>query len=305
MSDVVPTDSGIRAAVRWFVVLAEEQNVTVAAARLRIAQPTLSRMLGRLELRLGTELFDRRGRRIEVNDAGREFAAHLRRADAEIVAGEVAVAERSATAHAPIRLGFLHSFGTWLVPDLIRLHREELPAARFELTQGAAATITTGVRLGQLDVGIVSPRPVVSGLVWRRLLRQQLRLAVPQTHPLAGRGSVRLEALAGESFLSMSAGFGMRAILEKLCATAGFAPQITVECQELTTVAALVGAGIGIAILPVEEVPVLPAGVTMVAISDADARRDIGIVWQPHPAKHVDDFVDRALTVTAGRAGRR
>lgn len=289
----------MRAAVRWFVVLVEEQNVTAAAARLQMAQPTLSRMLGRLERRLGTQLFDRRGRRIQVNQAGRALATHLRRADAEIAAGEAAVVEHAATTLAPIRLGFLHSFGTWLVPELIRQQREQLPGVRFELTQGAAGSIATGVQLGQLDIGIVSPRPTMPGLVWRRLLRQRLRLAVPTSHRLASRDTVRLETLGNEAFLSMSAGFGMRAILEDLCAGAGFVPQIAVECQELTTVAALVGAGLGIAVLPVEEVPTLPAGVALVNIADADAVRDIGIVWQPHPTEQIKDFVDRARALTA------
>ncbi|MDQ2845070.1 MAG: LysR substrate-binding domain-containing protein, partial [Actinomycetota bacterium] len=153
--------------------------------------------------------------------------------------------------------------------------------------------------LGQLDVGIVSPRPTIPGLVWRRLLRQRLRLAVPTTHRLASRDTVLLETLADEAFLSMSAGFGMRTILEGLCAAAGFVPQIAVECQELTTVAALVGAGLGIAVLPVEEVPLLPAGVSLVNIADADAVRDIGMVWQPHPTGQIRDFVDRARAVTA------
>lgn len=299
MSTPDQTDSGMRAGVRWFVVLVEEQNVTAAAARLRMAQPTLSRMLSRLERRLGTPLFDRRGRRIEVNQAGRELAAHLRRADAEIAAGEAAVAGYAATSPTPIRLGFLHSFGTWLVPALIRQQHEQLPGVRFELTQGAADSIANGVQLGQLDVGIVSPRPTIPGLAWRRLLRQRLRLAVPTSHRLARRDTVRLETLVDEAFLSMSAGFGMRAILEDLCAAAGFAPQIAVECQELTTVAALVGAGLGIAVLPVEEVPVLPAGVSLVNIADADAVRDIGIVWQPHPTEQTRDFIGLAGAVTA------
>lgn len=269
----------MRDAVWWFVVLAEEENITAAAARLQVPQPTLSRRLGRLERQLGTTLFDRIGKRVQLNDAGRLYAEHLRRAHAELAAGELAVRELQAHGPQVVRLGFLHSFGTWLVPEIIRATREADPGVRFELVQDAAETITSKVVAGDLDLGIVSPRPHEAPVSWRRLLRQQVHLTVPSTDPLARRDSVDLAELRERDFVAMATGFGMRQLLDEACASVGFEPRITVECQELDTVAGLVGAGIGVALLPDSPDRRLPAGAALVRVTGIDAAREVGLIW--------------------------
>ncbi|GAB3585315.1 LysR family transcriptional regulator [Calidifontibacter terrae] len=266
----------MRDSVHWLVVLADEENVTAAAARLGIAQPTLSRMLGRLEARLGTPLFDRHGRRITLNDHGRRFVDHVRRADLEL-----ALAERGLRQDEPrtVRLGFLHSFGTWMVPDLITRTRAYDPTIRFELLQGAADPLSAKVADGQLDLGIVAPRTADERLAWRLVHRQRLQIGVPRRHPLAGATSVRMSDLREETFVSLEHGYGTRRLLDSACAAAGFEPTIAFECQELGTVAGLVGAGIGIALLPTEDAARYPDEVAMVPLSGSDTVRDIGVVW--------------------------
>ena len=103
----------------WFITLAELQHVTAAAEQLRIAQPTLTRMLARLEQRLGVELFDRRGRRLSLNDYGRIFYRHARRAQLELDSARRAIEDLTDPAVSEVRLGFLHSFGNTVVPRLI------------------------------------------------------------------------------------------------------------------------------------------------------------------------------------------
>lgn len=288
----------MRDAVWWFVVLAEEENVTAAAARLHIPQPTLSRRLGRLERQLGTTLFDRSGKRLRINDAGRLYAEHLRRAHAELAAGEQAVRELRAHGPRVVHLGFLHSFGTWLVPELIQRTREADPGLRFELVQDAAEVITAKVASGAVDLGIVSPRPRETRVSWRRLLRQRVHLIVSSADPLARRDSVPFAELSDREFVSMTMGFGMRQLLDEACETAGFEPHITVECQELDTVAGLVAAGIGVALLPQSPDRRLPAGVTTVEVTGVEAAREVGLIWArgvvlPEPARQV-----RALAVS-------
>lgn len=269
----------MRDAVWWFVVLAEEENVTVAAARLHVPQPTLSRRLSRLERQLGTTLFDRRGKRLHINDAGRVYAEHLRRAHTELAAGEQAVRELHAHGPRVVHLGFLHSFGTWLVPDLIQRTRMVDPGLRFELVQDAAEAITAAVVSGAVDLGIVSPRPRVAPVSWRRLLRQRVQLAVPSTDPLARRRSVGFGELRDREFVAMTEGFGMRQLLDEACTAVGFEPHITVECQELDTVAGLVAARIGIALLPESPDRHLPPGVTSLQVTGIDAAREVGLIW--------------------------
>lgn len=268
----------MREHLRWLIVLAEEENVTAAAAILRTTQPTLSRALARLEHELGEPLFDRHGRRIVLNESGRVYVEHVRRADLALATAEETLRERREGTRT-VRLGFLHSFGTWLVPDLVQRTRDRDPGVRFELIQDAAYTISAQVADGSLDLGIMSPRPTSRDLVWRRLLRQEIRAAIPHDHPLAERARLSLSDLRDERMVAMAPGFGVRHLLEDGCAAAGFTPDIAYECQELATVAGLVAAGAGVGLLPAEAEPRHPPGVVLVPLTGADAGRDIGLIW--------------------------
>lgn len=295
----------MRESTRWFVVLAEESNVSAAADRLGMAQPTLSRMLARLERQVGMKLFDRHGRRITLNEVGREFLEHVRRADASLAMAEQVVREARGDTPRIVRFGFLHSFGPWLVPDIILRTRETDPRISFELHQGAAAGVTELLLADRIDLAIVSPRPDSPEVMWRLLQRQQMQVALPAAHPLAAARSVQISDLQDETFVSMSHGYGLRHILDEACASAGFEPRIALECQELGTVRGMVSAGVGVALVPVEESRPR-AGVVTVALRGASAARDIGLIWHrgrtlPSYVRVVRDLA-RPLPDRAGRA---
>ncbi|MFI9505208.1 LysR family transcriptional regulator [Nocardia sp. NPDC052566] len=263
--------------LEWFTTLAELERVSAAAEQLHIAQPTLSRMLGRLERDLGVELFDRRGKRIALNDFGRIYYEHARRAMAELNAAEQAIADRANPAKGVVRLSFLHSFGGVLVPQLISGFRRGSGRVAFTLRQGAAEVLTKQVLDGVADLAIVSPRPVAKDIGWRPLLRQSLVLAVPLDHRLAGARQVCLADLADAEFVTMHQGFGMRRILDELAAAAGFRPRIAFESSDTDTVAGLVAAGLGVAVLPLEDA--MPPSLAIVALTDAGASREVGLIW--------------------------
>lgn len=280
--------------LEWFTTLAELENVTAAAERLHIAQPTLSRMLARLEGRVGVRLFDRQGKRLALNEFGRVYYEHARRARAELRAGEQAVADLANPAKGVVRLAFLHSFGSWMVPRLIGDFRRESGRIAFTLTQGAAEVITRKVLDGAADLAIVSPRPTDPGLGWKLLARQPLALGVPADHRVAGRRQVRLSELGDADFITMQPGYGMRRIFDELCAAAELRPRIAFESSDLITVAGLVAAGLGVSVLPAEE-PV-PPGVVLVPLADSGAIREVGLIWSATvtPADAVRRFRDFA-----------
>jgi DNA-binding transcriptional LysR family regulator len=199
-----------------------------------------------------------------------------------VLIGKIAVPHTVRAADEPrtVRLGFLHSFGTWLVPGLIRRARDRDPGIGFELYQGAATDVTARVRRGELDLGVVAPRPDDDGITWRLLQRQGVQLAVPLDHPLAGERAIWVERLREETFISMAHGYGIRHVLDEVCAAAGFTPTIALECQELATVAGLVSAGIGVGLLPDDDQTNSTDGIRLIPLRDNDAHREIGIVWR-------------------------
>jgi LysR family transcriptional regulator, transcription activator of glutamate synthase operon len=262
----------------WFVTLAELQHVTAAAEQLRTAQPTLTRMLARLEGRLGVALFDRRGRRLSLNAYGRIFYQHARRAQLELDSARRAIDDLTNPAVGEIRLGFLRSFGSTVVPRLIAGFVHTSPQVTFTLQEGSAKSIGDLVESGSVDVGVVSPRPRKSTLAWRSLFRQRLGVAVPRGHRLADEAAVSMIDLADEPFVAMHPGFGMRQLLNELCAAAQFQPRIVLESANLTTTAGLVAAGLGIGLMPINGNEYAP-GLIMLRLADTDAYRDVGMIW--------------------------
>ncbi|MFI1916346.1 LysR family transcriptional regulator [Nocardia sp. NPDC020380] len=267
--------------LHWFTTLAELERVGAAADRLHLTQPTLSRMLARLEHRLGIQLFDRHGKRLTLNAFGRVYYEHARRAQAELDAAARELADLANPAKGVVRLSFLHSFGARLVPDLIAGVRRTSANIAFALHQGASGMVAAHVLDGTSDLGLVSPKPSATGLGWRTLLHQRLALAVPADHRLAVRRQVRLAEAADADFISMHPGFGMRQILDDLCAAADFRPRIGFESSDLVTVAGLVAAGLGVAVLPLEEAPVRgpQPGPVLIPLSDPGATRAVGLIW--------------------------
>ncbi|SOX55344.1 LysR family transcriptional regulator [Mycobacterium ahvazicum] len=262
----------------WFLTLAELQHVTAAAQQLHIAQPTLTRMLARLERRLGVALFDRHGRRLSLSTYGRIFYEHARRAQLELDSARREIEDLSNPAAGEIRLGFLSSFGSIVVPRLIAGFTKVSPRVTFTLEEGAAESISDRVLEGLIDVAVVSPRPQKPSLAWRSLLRQRLGIAVPRDHRLSGATAVSMTDLADEPFITMHPGFGMRQLLDELCAAAQFQPRIVLESANLTTNAGLVAAGLGISLTPIDGSEHAP-GVCVLHLADADGYRDIGMIW--------------------------
>lgn len=263
--------------LRWFIALAETEQVTAASDMLRISQPTLSRRLARLERDLGGELFDRHGRRLELNDRGRVLLEHARRAAAELAAARREIAAFDSPDRGTVRLGFLHSFGTWLVPQVLRAYREHRPRVSFTLYQDAAQALVDRIVDGRDDLAFVSPRPRTSLVRWTPITHQRLALAVPVGHPLAGQRTLDLAAASGEPFIGMHEDYGMRRIFDELCAEAGFVPDVVFESSELATIGGLVSAALGVAVMPWQERRAWPEGVVLVPLRGAG--RDIGLVW--------------------------
>src|SRR5438270_7867662 len=282
----------------WFVTLAELQHVTAAAEQLHLAQPTLTRMLARLERRLGVALFDRHGRRLTLNTYGRIFYDHARRAQLELDSARRAIEDLANPAVSEIRLGFLSSFGSAVVPRLIAGFTDVSPRVTFALQEGAAESVGDLVAAGSVDVGVVSPRPHKPELAWRSLFRQRLGVAVPRGHRLSGVAAVSMTDLADETFIAMQPGFGMRRLLDELCAAAQFQPRIVLESANLSTTSGLVAAGLGISLMPIDGSD-YGQGVTVLRLADADAYRDVGMIWNSarplsRPAR---DFIAAAAAV--------
>lgn len=274
--------------VRGFVAVAESLHVGAAADRLGLSQSALTRRIQRLEAALGADLFDRSGRQLTLNARGDAFLPHARGMLASWRAGADSVSRLMDPERGTVRLDFMHSLGTWMVPDLLRGYRAHHPHVDIRLHQGAAQELVDRVRAGHSDLALVGPRPDAPDLGWHQLELQRLAVGVPEGHWAAGRDCVAMADLAEEDFIGMLPGYGTRMLLDALATEAGFTPRLVFESMELTTVAGLVTAGLGCALLPLDD-PYLGAE-NLVPI-EPPRYRELGLVWKPGaPAPPVDRF---------------
>lgn len=264
----------------WFLALAEHEHMTDAAAALRLPQSTLSRRLARLEAQVGAPLFDRRGRRLHLNSRGRALRGRVEAARGELRRGEAEVRRLMDPERGEVRFDFIHSLGGWMVPRVLRAFRSRYPRAEVLLHQDMGVVLAERVRADESDLALCSPPAVADGLEWTVLYRQPLALAVPPEHRLVGRQRVDLAEVAAEPFVATPPGYGTRDLLEQLASDAGASMRIAYESTELSTIAGLVSAGLGLAVLPGDD-PVLAASGAVLIPLRTRRRREIALIRRP------------------------
>ena len=290
--------------LRWFVVLAEHEHVTAAAEELQVPQPTLSRALKRVEQEFGARLFLREPRGLWLTPLGRVVLEAARAADTAIAQAHERLQQLSDPQASLVRLAFLHSVSTSVLPDLLGRFGDHAPRMRFELRQEASPSILDDLHSGDADVAIIGPRHADDALGWCLLEAQRLRLAVPPGHPLAGRRQVALKEARAERFVMVQHPLEFRALTDRLCRAAGFSPVVALESSDLATVEGLVGAGLGVAVLPVYSGQRTDSTAVSVPLSDPGARRDIGLVWRTDVELSPSARVFRDYVLATGRSSR-
>ena len=270
------------------MALAEYGQVTDAAAALRISQPTLSRLLARAEDELGTRLFERDAEGVHPNPHGEVVLAAARDITRRYDQLRADLAELLDPDTGTVRLAFLDSIATSLVPRILHDFRADAPHVRVVLRQEPGHEMLRDLASGLSELALTAPRPP-GPHGWLPLQRQRLVLAVPAGHRLAGRRRLRLDEVAGEDFVTVPRGLGFRVLLDELLQAEGMTPRISFESADLTTIEGLVGAGLGLAILP--EQVVGASGTTGVPLAAAGAERVVGLTWR----------TDRGLPPAAAR----
>jgi len=274
--------------LRRLLALAEYRQVTDAAAALRISQPTLSRLLARSENELGTRLFERDAGGVHPNPYGEVALAAARDITRRYDQLRGDLAELLDPDTGTVRLAFLDSIATSLVPRILHDFRLQAPRVRVALRQEPAHEILQDLASGLSELALTSPRPP-GPHGWLPLQRQRLVLAVPRGHRLAARRQVRLDEVTDEDFVTVPRGLGFRSLIDELLQAEGVRPRISFESTDLATIEGLVGAGLGLAILPEQLTGV--SGTIGIALAAAGAERVIGLTWR----------TDRPLSPAAAR----
>ena len=238
--------------LRYFIAVAEEKSITVAATRrLRTAQPSLSRQLRELETEVGAELMTRSARGIELTAAGKVFLDHARLALAQVEAAASAARRAAHPEQRTLALGFLSGCEPEWLPGVMRVLREELPRIEVTISSKHSPQLADGLATGKLDAAFLRPEERYPDLVYKVLVREPLIVILPSDHRLASRKAIGLKDLAGETFIGMADQAPvLRSIIEDYIRRSGVDLQPTHRVEYLSMAMSLVASTRGVALLP-------------------------------------------------------
>src|ERR1700736_4917510 len=191
--------------LRYFVAVAEEGSLTVAAdRRLHTSQPSLSRQIRDLEVEVGVPLLTRSVHGVELTPAGKAFLDHARLALTQVEAARQA-ARRAAQPEKPsFALGFLTGQEMDWLPEAIHILRDELPNIDVTIASEYSPVLADGLMRGRLDLAFMRREENAADLLFRRVTQEPLVVVLPSDHRLAARKSIEVRQIAAEPFINVS-----------------------------------------------------------------------------------------------------
>ncbi len=238
--------------LRVFVEVAERLHVTRAAAVLNMTQPAASAAIQALETRLGTALFDRVGRRLELTEAGRVLLPEAKVVLAKVSGAEQALAELQGLLRGRLRLWASQTIaGYWLPPILYRFHAAH-PGVTIELHVGNTLQVSRAVLDGPADLGFVEGDVDEPLLVQIPVAVDQLVIVVAKSHELASLKTIEIDNLRRARWVLREKGSGTRQVFEDGLRRRGFDPvelDVIMELPSNEAVRSVVEAGAGATVI--------------------------------------------------------
>jgi LysR family transcriptional regulator, hca operon transcriptional activator len=249
--------------LRYFVAVAEEGSLTVAAERrLHTSQPSLSCQIRDLEDEVGAQLMVRGPRGIELTAAGRVFLDHARLALAQVEAAGEGARRAAEPAKQSFALGFLTGQEIDWLPEAIRLLRDELPNLEITISSQYSPDLAEALVRGKLDVAFLRPETQATGLAFKLVTKEPLVVVLPADHRLASLEAINPQDIAGETFIGVSdTAPVLRVVIDDYLTRSGVDIRPDHEVDHLAMAMSLVASTRGVALLPAYAQKMLPSSV--------------------------------------------
>lgn len=242
--------------IKAFVAVAEAGSFTRAANQLHLTQSATSVLISELELQLDLRLFDRTTRQVQLNDAGRDFYPVAVRVLADLHGAVLSSKDLAAKKHGRVAIATTPLMASILLPKAIAQYTALYPGVKVVVHDTLAETIQPKLLSRSVDFGIGTFEKFGSEVVADPLMSDALVLVCPAGHPLSRKTQVAWKDLAGHAFISLGLDSSVGQLIRNCLVQARVEVQSSYEVSYLSTVAGMVGAGLGVAVLPSYAVPI-------------------------------------------------
>ena len=265
--------------LRLFVAIAEAHNLTRGAERAHLAPSSASHRLQQLESALGTPLFLRKARGVQLTRAGEALLRHARQVFAQLeqMHADLAPFARGVRGHVALWAN-THATHSFLPDDLAGFLRTH-PQVSVSLEEHTSPEIVMAVARGEIEVGVVAERIEGADVELIPYRADRLVLITPAAHPLAARRSVHFAEVIDYPFVMLHSGSAIHTFTMNAAATLGRHLNVRIQVRSFEAVCRMVGAGVGLGLVPRSAVPKggLHEPPTLIELDEPWAQRDLQV----------------------------
>jgi DNA-binding transcriptional LysR family regulator len=296
--------------LRYFVAVAEELSFSKAAQRLHLAQPPLSKQIRDLESELGTPLFLRRNRRIDLTAEGKAFLERSRQILRDVEAGVSAVKLGASGEAGLLRLGFMNTLSYDFLPRTFRSFKESNPGVRVEFVEAGATEQITKIRDGRLEGGFIGQAHpnAYADIAIQTIFKDKLVAALPEQHPLAAKCRLRLSQLRAVPMWMTSlvnAPFCNPWLLGIL-KSRDILPPLAGEVASASSALMQISIGEGFVLVPEQISRISTPGVVFRSVLDLRDRYDFSFAWkQGHETAVLKKLLNHLVPGSGSQSARQ
>ncbi len=285
-----PTTADISARqLRAVTALTDFGSFVAAATHLEISQPALTRIIQQVEAVLGVALFTRTTRRVVLTSAGREFVPVAERLLADLALGVRNMRELADRQRGQLVIASLMSIAYTVLPSVIAAYRKRYPAVQLQLRENVQSQVQEDVRTGIADFGIGDISALHEAVSGEALRTERFHVVMQRTHPAAARDTIKMEALRGETIISLPSDAGIRRIIDAAALSADVSVAYDITVNQFATLYRFISEDLGVAIVPAAAIPATNDPVlTSALLTEPRITRDLGLLTRrdraPSPA---------------------
>jgi DNA-binding transcriptional LysR family regulator len=262
--------------LKAFLLVAETGSFSLAAQKLHLTQPAVSKRVAQLEAQLNVTLFDRIGRTISTTEAGQALLPHARAVQAELQAAEQSVRDLTGEVRGRLRLATSHHIGLHRLPPVLSYFSKTFPDVHLDIDFMDSEQAYELTLRGEAELAVVTLAPApVSNIITRTIWSDPLDFMVQQGHELSGRDKMDLKELSKYPAILPGLNTYTGQIVKNLFDRRSLPMQIAIATNYLETIRMMASVGLGWTVLPHS---MLDATLATLPIRDACLERSLGVV---------------------------